>query len=124
MADTQAIANALKTALQHKATAITATTPAAIALAAADHPGPVAAIVFTRTPAQSQAADLINYELPVNTKIFLNAITKLATTFTLNKPNVSILLTELGDKQTVHCGPPPSRLALGPYQQLLEWQPQ
>jgi hypothetical protein len=81
MADAQAIANALTAALQPMASAITAATAAAIAPAAAAHPEPVAATVFACTLDQSQA-DLLKYELPDNTKIFLSATTKLATTFT------------------------------------------
>jgi hypothetical protein len=76
--------------------AITTTTAAAVAAAAAAPQGPVAAVIFARTLAQAQA-DLLNYELPGDPKIFASATIKLATTFYLNKPNVSILLAELGD---------------------------
>jgi hypothetical protein len=99
MADAQAIANALTTALQPMVAAITAATAAAVAPAAQPvpaapgQPGPVA---FARTPAQARA-DLLNYELPGDTKIYANATAKLSTIFSLNKPNVSILLAELGD---------------------------
>jgi hypothetical protein len=97
MADAQAIANALTAALQPMVAAITAATAAAVAPAAAAPQGPVAAVAFARTPAQARA-DLLNYELPGDAKIFASATVKLATTFSLNKPNVSILLAELGDR--------------------------
>jgi hypothetical protein len=85
MADAQAIANALTAA---------AVAPAAQPVPAAPgQPGPV---TFTHTPAQAQA-DLLNYKLPGNAKIYANAMAKLSTIFSLNKPNVSILLAELGD---------------------------
>jgi hypothetical protein len=97
MANAQAIANALTAALQPKVAAITATTAATVTPAAAAHQGPVAPVTFVCTPAQAQA-DLLNYELPGDAKIFASATAKLSTTFSLNKPNVSILLAELGDQ--------------------------
>jgi hypothetical protein len=93
-ADAQAIANALTAALQPMVAAITA--GAAVAPAAAPQ-GPVAPVAFARTPAQARA-DLLDYELPGDAKIFASATAKLSTTFLLNKPNVSILLAELGDR--------------------------
>jgi hypothetical protein len=87
MADTQAI---LQPIVLHTATVAT------VAPAATAHPGPVAAVAFACTPAQAQT-DLLNYELPGDTKIFLSATTKLSSTFSLNKPNVTILLNALGD---------------------------
>jgi hypothetical protein len=119
MADAQAIANALTAVLQPMAAAITVATAAAIAMAAPAPPGPGAAVIFAHTPAQAQA-DLPSYELPGDAKIYLSTTTKLSTTFFLNKPNVSILLTKLG---TAPCGQPPSRSVLGQYWQHLEWQP-
>jgi hypothetical protein len=97
MADAQAIANALTAALQPMVAAITTATAASVAPAAATPQGPVAAVIFARTPAQARA-DLLNYELPGDAKIFASATIKLATTFSLNKPNVSILIAELGDR--------------------------
>jgi hypothetical protein len=99
MADAQAIAYALTAALQPMVVAITAATAAtaaAVAPAAAAPQGPVAPVVCACTPAQAQA-DLFNYKLPGNAKIFASATAKLSTTFSLNKPNVSILLVEVGD---------------------------
>jgi hypothetical protein len=97
MADAQAVANALTAVLQPMVAAITAATAATVAPAAATHQGPVAPVAFARTPAQAWA-DLLNYKLPGDAKIFASATVKLATTFLLNKPNVSILLAELGDR--------------------------
>jgi hypothetical protein len=77
--------------------AITIDTAAAVAPAATTPQGPVAAVIFARTPAQAWA-DLLNYELPGDAKIFTSATIKLSNTFSLNKPNVSILLAELGDR--------------------------
>jgi hypothetical protein len=96
MADAQAIANALTAALQPMVAAITAATAAAVAPAAANPQGPVAPVVCACPPAQAQA-DLFNYKLPGHPKIFASATAKLSTTFSLNKPNVSILLVEVGD---------------------------
>jgi hypothetical protein len=99
MADTQAIANALTAALQPMVTAITAATAAAVAPAAPVAPAvapPPAQVVFACTPAQARA-DLLDYELPGDAKIYNSATAKLSTTFSLSKPNVSILLAELGD---------------------------
>jgi hypothetical protein len=95
-ANTQAIAYALTAVLQPMVAAITATTAAAVAPAAAAHQGLVAPVAFAHTPAQAQA-DLLNYELPGDAKIFTSATAKLSMTFSLNKPNVSILLAELGN---------------------------
>jgi hypothetical protein len=99
MADAQAIANALTAVLQPMVAAITTTTAAAVAPAAQPvpaAPGQPGPVTFTHTPAQAQA-DLLNYKLPGNAKIYANAMAKLSTIFSLNKPNVSILLAELGD---------------------------
>jgi hypothetical protein len=94
MADAQAITNALTAALQPMMAVVTAAKTAAVAPAAPAVPGPAGPIACACTPAQAQA-DLLNYELPGNTKIYASATAKLATTFSLNKPNVSILLAEL-----------------------------
>jgi hypothetical protein len=97
MADAQAIANALTAVLQPMVATITSATAAPVAPAAAAPQEPVAAIIFACTPAQAQA-DLLNYELPGDAKICASATIKLSATFSLNKPNVSILLAELGDR--------------------------
>jgi hypothetical protein len=76
------------------ATTAAAVTPAAQAVPAA--PGPPGPVAFARTLAQAWA-DLLNYKLPGDAKIYTSAMAKLSTTFSLNKPNVSILLAELGD---------------------------
>jgi hypothetical protein len=73
--------------------AITATTAAAVApaaLAVPAAPGPPGPVAFARTLAQAWA-DLLNYKLPGDAKIYARAMAKLSTTFSLNKPNVSIL---------------------------------
>jgi hypothetical protein len=99
MAYTQAIANALTAVLQPMVAAITTTTAAAAAptaQAVPAVPGPPGPVAFTRTPAQARA-DLLNYKLPGDAKFYASTMAKLSTTFSLNKPNVSILLAELGD---------------------------
>jgi hypothetical protein len=60
-------------------------------------PPPPAPVVvgFARTPAQAQG-DLLDYENnSAHAKIFVKATTALSTVFTIVKPNVTILLTEL-----------------------------
>jgi hypothetical protein len=99
MADAQAITNALTAPLQPMVATITAATAAAMAPAAQAvpaAPGPPGPAAFACTLAQAQA-DLLSYKLPGNTKIYTSATAKLSTTFSLNKPNVSILLARLGD---------------------------
>jgi hypothetical protein len=87
MADAQAIAQALTAALQPMVAAITAATAAAVAPAAQavpaapGQPGPAA---FAHTLAQARA-DLLNYELPGDAKIYASAMAKLSTTFSLSK---------------------------------------
>jgi hypothetical protein len=77
--------------------AITTTTAAAVTPTAQAAPAitaPPAQVVFARAPAQARG-DLLNYKLPGDAKIYNSATSKLSTTFSLSKPNVSILLAEL-----------------------------
>jgi hypothetical protein len=59
-------------------------------------PGPPGPVAFACTLAQAQP-DLLNYKIPGDAKIYTSTTVKLSTTFSLNKPNISILLAELGD---------------------------
>jgi hypothetical protein len=56
----------------------------------------MAAAIFASTPAQARAY-LPKYELPGNAKIYISATNKLATTFFLSNPDISIWLPEIGD---------------------------
>jgi hypothetical protein len=56
----------------------------------------MAAVIFASTLAQARA-DLLKHKLPGNAKIYFSATNKLATTFSLSKPDISIWLAELGD---------------------------
>ena len=88
MADAQDIANALAAALNPLVNALTPVAPAAIATPTTK---------FARTPAQARA-NLLDYELSGDAKIYNNATQKLTTVFSLNKPNITVLLSELGDR--------------------------
>jgi hypothetical protein len=56
----------------------------------------MAAVIFASTPDQARA-DLPKYKLPGDAKIYISATNKLATTFSLSNPDISIRLPELGD---------------------------
>ena len=88
MADAQDIANALAAALNPLVNALTPVAPAAIATPTTK---------FAHTPAQARA-NLLDYELSGDAKIYNNATQKLTTVFSLNKPNITVLLSELGDR--------------------------
>jgi hypothetical protein len=84
----QDIADALEAALAPLVNALTPVAPAAVAATATP---------FAFTPAQARA-NLLDYELAGDAKIFNSATAKLETTFSLDKPNVTVLLAELGDR--------------------------
>jgi hypothetical protein len=84
----QDIADALEAALAPLVNALTPVAPAAVTATATP---------FAFTPAQARA-DLLNYELSGDAKIFTSATAKLETVFSLDKPNIAVLLAELGDR--------------------------
>jgi hypothetical protein len=87
------IANALTAVLQPMVASITVAPAVQAVPAAPGLPGPV---TFAHTLGQAWA-DLLNYKLPGDAKIYSSAMAKLVTTFSLVKPNVTILLAKLGD---------------------------
>ena len=88
MANAQDIAAALATAMGPLVAALTPVAPAAVAPTATP---------FAFTPAQARA-NLLDYGLPGDAKIFNGATAKLGTLFSLDKPNVMVLLAEVGDR--------------------------
>ena len=91
MANAQDIAAALATAMGPLVAALTPVAPAAVAAVAAT------ATPFAFTPAQARA-NLLDYGLPGDAKIFNGATAKLDMLFSLDKPNVTVLLAEVGDR--------------------------
>jgi hypothetical protein len=88
MADAQDIADALAHALGPLVTALTPAPPVAVAAVATK---------FALTPAHARSA-LLDYALAGDAKIYNSATAKLDTVFSLDKPNITILLSEFGDR--------------------------